>query len=226
MRRNSILLSIAILAGFALVSSAASATTITFSNYKGAASGNTASISQDGFDLQITAYPTSSLLTIGDDGLGVKCTGSRFACFGDDADEIDAVGGESIRIDFASGPVRLDRVSLLNLFDYPFVPGDMAKVDAAGVSVTVEGTDYFFGDGDATVDFGGVLTSYVSFRAVGLFYSDFSVAGLTIRGAGAAGPASAPPAVPEPSAALVFAAGAIAVGRRARRSRQVWPVVG
>jgi hypothetical protein len=203
----------------ALVTGSAHAATITFSDYQGAASGNTAAISQDGFNLQITATPSDYDLTIGSDGLGVACTDSGWACITNDPGEIDATHGESVTIDFGE-LVRVYDVDLLNLYSGGFLPDEEAAIEAAGVLVTVDGDDYFFDDGDASVDFGGILTSYVSFKAVGMFYSDFSVAAITVGSAGVGGPASdrdGGPAVPEPSAALVFAAGLVAVGRRARR---------
>lgn len=192
------------------------AATITFSDYQGVESGNTASISQDGFSLQITANPSHYDLTIGSDGLGVACTDGFWSCLSNDPGEIDATHGESVVIDFGE-LVRLYDVDLLNLYSGGLLPDERAAVEAAGVLVTVDGDDFLFGDGDASVDFGGILTSSVSFQAVGMYYSDFSVAAVTVGRAGAAGPASGGPAVPEPGAALVFALGLVAVGSRARR---------
>ncbi|MGH0035925.1 MAG: hypothetical protein ACQGVK_12940 [Myxococcota bacterium] len=201
----------------ALAAGGSQAATITFSDYQGAASGNTASISQDGFTLDITASPSDYDLTIGGDGLGVACNGRRWACWGNDPGEIDASHGESVTVDFGE-VVRLYDVDLLNLYDGILLPDEEAEIAAAGVLLTVDGDEYFFEEGAASVDFGGILTDYVSFTAVGMFYSDFSVSSLTIGSADAGGPASGGgPAMPEPSAALAFAAGLVAVGRRTRR---------
>jgi hypothetical protein len=208
---------LALAVSFVLAAGSAQAVTITFSDYAGSESGNSASISQDGYDLDITANPTDYDLTIGSEGLGVACSGSYWACYGNDPNEIDASHGESIHIDFGE-IVGLHDVELLNLYDGLFLPDEEAQVGAGGVVVTVDGEDLFFGAGDVTVDFGGIATSYVSFTAVGPYYSDFSVKSLTLGRVGAGGPAGASgPAVPEPGAALVFAVGLAVVGRRARR---------
>lgn len=222
MRRTNALATL-VTAVLALGAGAAQATTIVFSDYQGAESGNSASISQGGYNLDITASPTNFDLTIGRDGLGVECTlGSSWfggPCMGDDPDQIDVANDESITIAFGES-VSVSEIELRQLTRGIFT-SDGAEIETASVVITVYQEEYFWETGQEIVDLGGVNTDFITFSAVGSFRSDYSVASITLDSGGLSGPSSGggpSAATPEPGSALVFALGALTLGRRFRRS--------
>ena len=204
----------------------ASAVSIDFADYQAAENGtDSVNISAGDIDMWVTAGPSGSRLTIGAGGLGVDCIGGYFRCFLDDPDEIDALLGETIRIDFSQS-VYLDSITFSNLTSV-WGLNDSGEVEAGGFTVSFDGADWLVNGSQETVDFGGLLTSYIEVTGTGYgietYVSDFSIQSLvasttSLSGAGVT-PSDPVSGVPEPTAAVLFLAGCILV-RRGIRSRE------
>jgi hypothetical protein len=202
-----------------LLAASAQAIYVDFADYQGAASGNTATIYVEDQTIDITAMPTDFDLTISRDGLGVKCTDGFWNCFGNQGRQIDAEWGEEITITFQDA-VTINSVDLSLLYE-----GEVAVVGTSnGAETLIKGdTQYLSGDrGIATVELGGVGVTELTFSARYIF-SDFSLKGIDFTPGVVSEPGNGGPttAVPEPSAALIFAAGfgVAALHGRGRRRR-------
>ena len=189
-----------------LVAANAQAIYVDFADYQGAASGNRADIDVGGHSLTITSQPTRFDLSISRAGLGVSCTNGFWRCLTNSSTQIDAEWNEQITITFNDGPVVLNEVYLSRLYS-----GEVAVVEAGSFETAVRGRGGWWQNAsNAAVGLGGIEVTEIVISARGWF-SDVAVRGIDFD---VYEPTNA---IPEPQAALLFAAGLGLVALRRRR---------
>ena len=188
-----------------LAAANAQAIYVDFADYQGAASGNRADIDVGGYSLTITSQPTNFDLAISNAGLGVSCTNGFWRCLTNSSTQIDAEWNEQITITFNDGPVVLNEVFLSRIYR-----GEVAVVEAGAFETAVRGRGFRRHTTNAIVGLGGIEVTEVTISARGWF-SDVAVRGIDFD---VFEPTNA---IPEPQAALLFAAGFGIVALRRRR---------